>query len=76
MSTISNAVQGKRNQWDREAQINACRAIQAGRAAFLVTYPTGKQAMRFAEPYKDYGMHYEVSPETWAKLLLDPHVYV
>ena len=55
----------KMNQWAGEAEINAMRAKKAGLTAELVTYPTGLQMMRFAEPFKEYGMHYEVTPKVW-----------
>ena len=53
-------------QWNREAMINAKRAQLQKIEAQLVEYPTGLQMMRFAEPFgKDFGMHYEVTPEAW-----------
>lgn len=55
----------KKNQWADEAEINARRAKAKGIEAKLIVYPTGLQMMRFAEPFKEYGMHYEVTPEVW-----------
>lgn len=51
-------------RWDREAMIAAAIAYKKGVHAVLVTYPTGKQMMRFCQPYS-CGMHYEVEPEGW-----------
>lgn len=65
ISKLHRAVQEKVSQWDREAEVNAKRAILLGRSGTLVTYPSGKQMVRFAEPFKDFGMHYEVSVECW-----------
>ena len=62
------AINSKISQWEHAAEVSAARAIQAGRLAVLVTYPTGLQMMRFAEPFKGCGMHYEVSVETWKTL--------
>ena len=55
----------KTDQWTNEAKINAMRAKAKGIEAKLIEYPTGLQMMRFAEPFKEYGMHYEVTPEVW-----------
>jgi len=55
----------KMNQWKNEAEINARHAKPKGIEAKLIVYPTGLQMMRFAEPFKEYGMHYEVTPEVW-----------
>jgi len=55
----------KIGQWNKEAMINAKRAQLKNIEAKLVEYPTGLQMMRFAEPFKDFGMHYEVTPEVW-----------
>jgi len=55
----------KINQWANEAEINARRARAKGIEAKLIEYPTGLQMMRFAEPFKEYGMHYEVTPVVW-----------
>ena len=56
----------KIGQWSKEAMINAKRAQLKNIEAKLVKYPTGLQMMRFAEPFgKDFGMHYEVTPEVW-----------
>ena len=55
----------KMNQWANEAEINARRAKAKDIEAKLIEYPTGLQMMRFAEPFKEYGMHYEVTPEVW-----------
>ena len=62
---IQILVDEKTNQWTREAEINARRAKAKGIEAKLIEYPTGLQMMRFAEPFKEYGMHYEVTPEVW-----------
>lgn len=69
---LERSVVSKRRQWNREAEISACRAIRSGKTATLVTYPSGLKMMRFAEPFKECGMHYEVSPETWAQLQSNP----
>ena len=66
---MKTAVKAKLGQWDREAAISAARAIQAGKTAALVTYTTGLQMMRFATPYAECGMHYEVSPQVWDTLV-------
>jgi hypothetical protein len=66
---IKTAVKAKLAQWDREATLSAARAIKTGKAAVLVTYPTGLEMMRFAEPFTDCGMHYEVPPQVWAALV-------
>ena len=55
----------KINQWANEAEINARRARAKGIEAKLIEYPTGLQMMRFAEPFKEYSMHYEVTPVVW-----------
>ena len=55
----------KINQWANEAEINARRARAKGIETKLIEYPTGLQMMRFAEPFKEYGMHYEVTPVVW-----------
>jgi hypothetical protein len=66
MNTLSKLIDSKLNQWDREAAINAARAKAAGIEARTVEYPTGKKMMRFGKPYgKEFGMHYEVTPEVW-----------
>ena len=62
---IQILVDEKMNQWANEAEINARRAKAKGIEAKLIEYPTGLQMMRFAEPFKEYGMHYEVTPEVW-----------
>jgi len=67
-AAMKRHVDEKRSQWDQEAAISAARAIKSGKTACLVTYPSGLKMMRFAEPFREYGMHYEVSPETWASL--------
>ena len=51
-------VNEKMNQWANEAEINARRAKAKGIEAKLIEY------MRFAEPFKEYGI-YEVTPEVW-----------
>jgi hypothetical protein len=63
------AISQKLEAWDNEATISAARAIQQGHTAQLVTYPSGMQAMRFAEPFTTYGMHFEVSPSVWESLV-------
>lgn len=65
---LEKAIDEKMAQWDREALINAKRAKAMGKTAVLVTYPTGLQKMRFGEPFQQFGMHYEVSPEIWNSL--------
>jgi len=65
MKRIEKMVNDKLSQWDREAALNARRAKAQGRQAVLVTYPTGLQMMRFAEPFADFGMHYEVPAQVW-----------
>ena len=62
---IQILVDEKTSQWANEAEINARRAKAKGSEAKLIEYPTGLQMMRFAEPFKEYGMHYEVTPEVW-----------
>lgn len=62
---IQILVDEKTNQWTNEAKINAMRAKSKGIEAKLIEYPTGLKMMRFAEPFKEYGMHYEVPPEVW-----------
>ena len=62
---IQILVDEKTNQWANEAEINARRAKAKGIEAELIEYPTGLQMIRFAEPFKEYGMHYEVTPEVW-----------
>ena len=62
---IQILVDEKTSQWANEAKKNAMRAKAKGIEAKLIEYPTGLQMMRFAEPFKEYGMHYEVTPEVW-----------
>ena len=69
MERLTVGCNDKLAQWENEAIINAGRAFKAGRSATLVEYPSGLQMMRFAEPYKDYGMHFEVRPEVWAAIV-------
>ncbi|MCK9615830.1 MAG: hypothetical protein M0R48_10145 [Candidatus Omnitrophica bacterium] len=52
------------NRWCQEAMICAAIAFKKGVKAVLVTYPTGKQMMKFCQPYS-CGMYYEVEPEGW-----------
>ena len=56
------------SRWDKEAKISAMRAHKSGRLAKLVVYPTGLRMMRFADPFTDYGMHYEVSEAVWSEI--------
>jgi hypothetical protein len=65
---LQAAIDEKIGQWDREAAISAAHAVRAGKTGFLVTYPTGLQMIRFAEPFEEYGMAYEVSPEVWNQI--------
>jgi hypothetical protein len=65
---LEAGINAKLNQWGREAAINAARAMRAGCKAVLVTYPTGLQMMRFAQPFADYGMHYEVPANVWNEI--------
>ena len=58
----------KISQWNKEAMIAAKRAQLKNIEAQLVTYPTGLQMMRFAEPFAEFGMHYEVTPDVWEYL--------
>lgn len=69
MKRLTSAVANKLSQWENEATVNAGRAFKAGHSAVLIEYPSGLQMMRFAEPYKDYGMHFEVRPEIWANIV-------
>ena len=69
MSKLEKLVKSKIASWDVEAEINATRAVMQGRTGVLVTYPSGKQMVRFAEPFKDFGMHYEVTVECWKKVV-------
>jgi len=61
-------VKAKQTQWSNEAKVSAARAILQGRTGTLVQYQTGMKMVRFAEPFKDFGMHYEVTPEVWSEL--------
>lgn len=72
MTELQGMVENKLTQWDAEKVAAAGRAIAAGSTATLVQYPTGLQMMRFAEPYTDFGMHFEVDPETWSDLTSRP----
>ena len=62
---IQKMVSAKLSQWDSEAVIAATRAARMGRRAIVVTYPSGMEMARFAEPFSDFGMHYEVAPAVW-----------
>jgi len=62
---IQTLVNEKLASWNRQAMVNAKRAQLNNVNAVLVTYPTGTKYMRFAEPFKEYGMFYEVIPEVW-----------
>ena len=66
---LKRLVTAKLEQWGREAMIAAGRAIMQGKTATLITYPSGLKKMRFAEPFTDFGMHYEVSPDAWSALI-------
>lgn len=68
MKRLQAGILDKLDQWEREARNNAARAILSGRSAVCIVYPTGKKMMRFAEPFTDYGMGYEVPEETWSEL--------
>lgn len=65
LTRLQAACDEKIAQWNKEAMIAARRAQQKGIEARLVIYPTGLEMMRFAEPFTDFGMHYEVTPEVW-----------
>ena len=65
INRLEYAANQKLSQWDREAFVNAVRAFRSGKTGSIVTYPTGKQMVRFAEPFKEFGMHYEVSVDAW-----------
>lgn len=65
---FESLVKSKLTQWEGEASISAARAMQAGVEAKLVVYPSGLKMMRFSEPFKEYGMHYEVAPEVWERI--------
>ena len=69
MKRIEQLVNAKISQWNKEAMMNAQRAIKKNIEAQKVQYPTGLKMMRFAEPFsKEFGMHYEVTPEAWEYL--------
>ena len=68
MNRLEAGVAETMDRWAGEAEMCAARAMKAGRKAVLVEYPTGLLMMRFAEPFTDFGMHYEVPPEVWARL--------
>lgn len=68
-SVLEQAVRVKLGQWKKEALIAASRALRDGKQASVFTYPTGLKMMRFAEPFTDYGMHYEVEVEAWNLLV-------
>lgn len=61
-------------RWSCQAEIAACRAIRQGKRAALVVYPSGVKRMRFAEPFGEFGMSYEVPVETWNRLIENPVV--
>jgi hypothetical protein len=65
MSTLARLLSAKTSQWAAEATIAAGRAVQQNRVPQLIVYPSGKRMMRFAEPFAEFGMHFEVTPETW-----------
>ena len=65
---LAQGVTAKLDQWASEANIAAKIAKKGGRVAIYVRYPTGLIMARFAEPYSDYGMHYECTPEVWESL--------
>lgn len=70
MNKLQQSLDNKLAQWDRESVQSAQRAMREGRKAHLVQYPTGLLRMRFAEPFADYGMHYEVPVEVWESISL------
>ena len=71
ISRLQAGIEQTNDRWNREASIAACQAIQAGRKARLVVYPTGLKMMRFAEPFTGNGMHYEVHLNVWNQLVAD-----
>lgn len=69
MSYLEKQKDKKLGQWRREAEIAACHAIQKGIKAWDVVYPSGLHMKRFARPFSEFGMHYEVEPKTWDRLV-------
>lgn len=57
------------SRWNKESKISAIRAHKSGRTAKLVVYPSGLRMMRFAEPFTDHGMHYEVPESVWSGIV-------
>lgn len=68
-SKLEAEVSAKLSQWEKEAAISACKAIQMGIKASLVQYPSGMRVMRFAEYGGQFGMVNEVRPEVWELLV-------
>jgi hypothetical protein len=69
MTRLEAGVSDTLARWDIEAELAAARAFKAGRTPVLVTYPTGKQMVRFAEFGGEYGVRNEVRPEVWDRLV-------